>query len=87
MKTIKLDDVEIKLNIGEELKVRELRKLQPIISSRWTGEEIEMVIDVLKAFAEDDDIEKKVDDLNIEQFQKLSEELTGMLDVKKKING
>lgn len=87
MKTIKLNQSkkEIILTLWEDLRVRDLRKINPIVAKHKQGEEIDMVIDIIKAFSEDKDIEKTIDDLTIEDFTQLSEEITSIMNTKKKI--
>ena len=85
MKTIKLTNQEIVLNIGDDLRVRDLRKINPIVAKHKQGEEIDMVIDIIKAFSEDKNIEEVIDNLTIDDFTKLSEEITSLMDTKKKI--
>ena len=84
MKKIQLSTVAINLDIGEELRVKDLRKIQPIISNQKDGEEIEMVIAIVKAFSPDENIETIVDSLTITDFTKLSEEIAKLLDTQKK---
>lgn len=83
MKIIKLSSVEFKLDIWEELRVKDLRKIQPIIAKHKQGEEIEMVIDLVNALSSED-VTEKIDNLNIEDFTLLSEEVTKLLDTQKK---
>lgn len=83
MKTIKLTNVEFNLDIWDELRVKDLRKIQPIISKQKPWEEIEMVIELINALSIED-VSEKIDNLNIADFTKLSEEITKMLDTQKK---
>lgn len=86
MKTIKLTNVEIKLDVEDELKVRELRKIQPIIAKHGDGEEIDMVIKIICALSPQEDIEETIDGLNMDDFTKLSKKVTDIIDTKKKIS-
>lgn len=83
MKTIQLSNTTISLDIGEEIRVKDLRKIQPIISKHKEGGEIEMVIDLINSLSIED-VTEVIDNLNIEDFTKLSEEVTKMLDTQKK---
>ena len=83
MKTIKVGDKEIILNIWEEITIREFRKIQPIIKEKQS-QEIEMIISIIMSLSDDKDIEEKLNWLNIEEFTKLSEEITKLLQVEKK---
>lgn len=83
MKTIQLSNTTISLDIGEEIRVKDLRKIQPIISKHKEGGEIEMVIDLINSLSSED-VTEIIDNLNIEDFTKLSEEVTKMLDTQKK---
>lgn len=84
MKSIQLSEVSISLDIGDELRVKDLRKIQPIISNQKAGEEIEMVVQIVCAFSTDDNITEIIDNLSITDFTKLSEEITKLLDTEKK---
>lgn len=84
MKIIQLSEVTINLDIGEEIRVKDLRKIQPIISNQKSGEEIEMVVQIVCAFSIDENIEEIIDNLSISDFTKLSEEITKLLDTEKK---
>ena len=84
MKSIQLSEVSISLDIGDELRVKDLRKIQPIISNQKPGEEIEMVVKIVCAFSTDENILNTIDNLSIPDFTKLSEEITKLLDTEKK---
>ena len=84
MKTIQLTAVSINLDIGDELRVKDLRKIQPILANQKTGEEIEMVVKIVCAFSTDENISETIDNLSIPDFTKLSAEITKLLDTGKK---
>ena len=84
MKKIQLSKIEITLDIGEELRVKDLRKIQPIIAKQKEGEEIDMVIDIVSIFSSDENIREIIDELSIPDFTLLSEEVTKLLDTQKK---
>jgi hypothetical protein len=84
MKTIQLSTVSINLDIGDELRVKDLRKIQPILANQKTGEEIEMVVKIVCAFSTDENISEVIDNLSIPDFTKLSAEITKLLDTEKK---
>lgn len=84
---IEINEKKIELDFEEELKVKHLRKLQPILTkySGW-GAEVEMVMEIVKAFCTDSNIESIVDDLNIQEFTELSEKITEILSQTEKKN-
>ena len=85
MKQIKLSNVTISLDIGDELRVKDLRKIQPIITNQKQWEEVDMVINIIKAFSPDENVESIIDELNIADFTKLSEEITKLINPEKKM--
>lgn len=87
MKTITIGEKVIDLDIGDELKVKDLRKIQPILKQlqEW-GNEIDLTIEIVKQFAVNKEIEATIDDMNIEEFTKLTEEVTRIIDVTQKKN-
>lgn len=86
MKEIKLSKETIKLDIGDELRVKDLRKIQPIISKQEQWKEIDMVIDIIKELSPQENVEEIIDNLNMEDFTKLSQETTKLIDTKKKMS-
>lgn len=86
MKEIKLSKETIKLDIGDELRVKDLRKIQPIISKQEQWKEIDMVIDIIKELSPQENVEEIIDNLNMEDFTKLSQETTNLIDTKKKMS-
>ena len=87
MKTIKVWEKIIELNIGKELTVKDLRKIQPIISNQKPWQEIEMVVKLLKALS--NLTEEEIDWFTINEFTKISEQITDVLNMeesKKKIS-
>lgn len=82
MKTIKVNGQEFELNIWEELTVKELRIIYPIIKQN-TDNEIEMVIQFFKAFSSDKEVEDKINKLNIEDFTELSNYIAELITQKK----
>lgn len=85
MKKINLSNTTINLDIWDELKVKDLRKIQPLIT-QYEWQEVEMVIEVIKALSPDSNIEATLNDLNVDDFTKLSEEISALIepDTKKK---
>lgn len=83
MKTIKVGEHNIELNVGEALTVKEFRKIYPIIKENEKNE-IEMVIGIVKAFAVNLNVEEIIDALSISDFTELSKEVVGLIDQKKK---
>jgi hypothetical protein len=83
MKTIKLSKVSIELDIWESLTVKDMRKIYPIIKNT-ADNEVEMVVQFIKALSIDPNIEAVVDTLSIEDFTKLWESIGQLLNEKKK---
>ena len=84
MRTFKFWDKEIVLNIWEELTVKELRKIQPILKKNEEGAEVEMVVSIIIALSDDPNIEEVVNSLNLKEFTKLSEAITDLMNTEKK---
>lgn len=82
MKTIEIWEHKIELDIGEVLTVKEFRKIYPLLK-QYADNEIEMVIAIIKSFTTTD-VEGIIDGLSIEDFTKLSEQIVGLIDQKKK---
>ena len=85
MKEIRLSNITIKLDIWDELRVKDLRKIQPIISNQKPWEELEMIVELMKALSIDENVENIIDELNIADFTKLSEEITKLITPEKKM--
>lgn len=88
MKTIVVGEKQFNLDIWEELRVKDLRKMQPIVSNRKEGDEIEMIIKFIKAFSSDGNVETTIDNLTIPEFTTLGEGVTKLFNVsqdKKKV--
>ena len=86
MKTIKVGEKTIELNVWEELTVKDLRTIQPIINNQKPWQEIEMVVELLKALS--NLTEEEIDWFTINEFTKISEQMTDVLNMeesKKKI--
>ncbi len=85
MRTIKVWDKIISLEIGDEITVKELRKIQPILSWRQTWQEIEFAISIIKVLSTNpEENEKIIDTMTYAEFLELSEKITGLLDFEKK---
>ena len=84
MKKIKLSNITIDLDIWEELKVKDLRKIQPIMTNQKQGEEIELIINIIKCFSNDENIEEIINNLNMDDFTFLSQEITKIITPSKK---
>lgn len=85
MKIIKVWDKEINLNIGENLTMKEMRKIYPIIKERereWN--EIEMIIWIVKELSSDENIEDTINGMDLQEFTTLSEEISKIIETKKK---
>ena len=85
MKEIKLSNTTIKLDIWEEIRVKDLRKIQPYISEQKKGEEIDMIVNIVKALSPDENIEETIDNLNMEDFTSLSEQVGEIINTQKKM--
>lgn len=83
MQKIKVWEIEITLDIAEELTIKNLRKIYPIIQKN-DGNEIEMIVWIVKALAVEENVEEILDGLSIAQFTELSEQITPLLDTQKK---
>lgn len=55
-----------------------MRKIYPIIKLK-SENEIEMVIEILKALSDDSNIETIVDSLSIEEFGELAEKVSSLI--------
>ena len=73
---------EFNLNIGEEITVKELRVIYPL-TKKYADNEIEMVVQIIKAFSDDKDIEEKVNWLDIAEFTELSNIIGWVISKKK----
>ena len=83
MQKIKVWEIEFTFDIQEELTIKNLRKIYPIIQKN-DGNEIEMIIGIVKALAVEENVEEILDGLSIAQFTELSEQITPLLDTQKK---
>ena len=84
MKEIKLSNTTIRLDIGEEIRVKDLRKIQPYISEQKKWQEIDMIVNIVKALSPDENIEETIDNLNMEDFTSLSEQVGEIINTQKK---
>ena len=85
MKEIKLSNTTIRLDIGEEIRVKDLRKIQPFISEQKQWQEIDMIVNIIKALSPDENVEEIIDNLNIEDFTSLSEQVGEIINTQKKM--
>ena len=85
MKEIKLSNTTIKLDIWEELRVKDLRKIQPYISEQKKWQEIDMIVNIVKALSPDENVEETIDNLNMEDFTNLSEQVGEIINTQKKM--
>jgi len=84
MKTIQVGEKKVTLDIWEELRVKDLRKIAPILTRQKEGEEIQMILDIVEALWGKEQAEI-VDEMNIEEYREFSQEVTKLLDTQKKI--
>lgn len=85
MKEIKINDKVIKLDIGNELRVKDIRRIQPIIENQVKWKEMEMIINLITELWGKEEAEK-VDDMNMQEFELFSKEITKIFDFQKKKN-
>lgn len=83
MKNIVINDKSIVLEVGDNLTVKELRKIYPIITKHWDNE-IEMIVQVVKALSPDKDVEGVIDSLTQEEFGELATQVWDIMNTKKK---
>jgi len=81
--TIKVGEQEIILNVGENITVAVLRKIYPIIKEQ-SGNEIEMVIEIIKALSDQEGVEDMVNNLSLEDFTILTEKIAVLIDATRK---
>lgn len=89
MKTIKLQtadwEKDFNFDIGDKLLVKDFAIIYPILKEH-SNNEIKMVIEMCKWLSPDDDMEEKVGNLDMEQFEILSKFITWLIDQKKKLS-
>ena len=85
MKEIKLSNTTIRLDVWEEVRVKDLRKIQPFISEQKQWQEIDMIVNIIKALSPDENIEETIDNLNMEDFTSLSEQVGEIINTQKKM--
>lgn len=78
---IQIGEKQINLDIGEELKVKDFRKIQPILTNYKQGLEVEMIIEIVKALSSEN-VEDMLNDMNIQEFTLLSQEVSKILEKK-----
>lgn len=83
MKVLEVNGQKFELNVGEQLTVKELRVIYPIIK-KYQDNEIEMVVQFFKAFSSDAEVEAKLDEMSIEDFTVLSNGIAELIQEKKK---
>lgn len=81
MKKIELSEDIFKLDIGDELRVKDYKKLQPVMNEFDESQPVKLALEMLKALCvdEEDDIEERVDNLKMSDFKELNEELTDIM--------
>ena len=85
MQNIQIDDKTLTLDIGAELTVKDLRKIQPVLANRKQWEEIEFAISIIKALSVDaEKNEETMNSMTYNQFISLSEKIAELLDFEKK---
>jgi hypothetical protein len=80
MKTIIIWEKTITLDLWDELKVKDLRKIQPIIAKQKEWEEAEMLLELVKVLWWDVDL---IDNMNIKEFTEFSTKFAELIDVTK----
>lgn len=84
MKVFELWDKKITLDIGEELTVKELRKIYPLLQNGSKGDEIEMMIGIAKALSSQEDVEMIIDGMTTQEFTDFGTWIGALIDIKKK---
>ena len=86
MNEIKIGEHTIQLNIGEELTMREMRLIYPIISKYKDNEAkvIEQIFEIVCALSSQENVSEILDSLSIEEFAELSEKVMWLINQKKK---
>lgn len=77
--TIKVWIYEIILNVWDNITVAVMRKIYPIIKEQ-AGNEIEMVIEIIKALSDQEGIEDMINNLSIADFTILTEKIAVLID-------
>lgn len=85
MKTIKVNDKVITFDMWDELKARDLAKIQKVQSKAKEWEEIEMMFWFVEQFCSKEDLEI-VKDMNIKEFTEFSEQFAKIIDFNKVIS-
>lgn len=85
MKVFEINGKKIEFDMGEEMTVKELRKISPFLQGSEPWKEIEMTVQFAKALAIDPvEAEKTIDSLSIQEFEEFWKFIWNMIDVKKK---
>lgn len=82
MKSIELSGKTIEFNIGDEITVKELRKVYPFLQNQTN--EVEMMYNIVCALSVTENVGDIVDSLNTADFAKLGEFVGQLIEVKKK---
>lgn len=86
MKVFEHEGKELTFEIGEELTVKELRKIAPFMQGIIPWQEIESIYQIgVKLSNNEEEAKVFIDSLNIDWFTKFSEFISEMIDVKKKM--
>lgn len=83
MQKITVGEKVFELNIWEQLTVRDLRIIFPLVK-QYADNEIEMVVQFMKALSAETDIEEKVNSLTVEEFTEVASKIAELIDQKKK---
>lgn len=85
MKKIEIWNKSLELNIGDELLVKDLRKIQPILNAREQGKELEFAITIVKSLAVNaDEAETTMDNMTYDEFMTLQNSIMDLLSFEKK---
>lgn len=73
MKTIIIGTKTISLDIGDEIRVKDLKKINPIVSTYKAGNEVDMMLALVSALSinAEEDL-KTVEEMTIPEFTELS---------------
>ena len=83
MQKITVNDKVFELTLWEVLTVKDLRTIYPLIK-KYSDNEIEMVVEFLKALSNDAEVEEKVNALTVEEFTEVASKIASLIEQKKK---
>jgi len=85
MQTIEVNKKTITFDLGEELRAKDLAKVQKIQNRATPWEEIEMMFWFVREFCSKDDLET-VENMNVADFTEFSEQIAKLIDFSWKLS-